>query len=245
MNMKKNSVRGYWSGTVALLAMLVASTASAAPVSIVTPWGDLTPVEVRIGLDDHNTQWAIYKQRNNPNACQAFQIGGTNGFSGRITINASSADDLIVVQNAVEVHCGLSIRRPVPGGFTLELRGRGGNDVMLGGVSNTVMYGGTGNDILAGDGLGMKLYGEANDDDVEGWGAANDEILYGDSDTTTLGEGNDCLFDQTDLANTVACGSAPGTTDKWTTINDFNIFVPASCEVAVTCCSWAHFVGQC
>ncbi|WP_304363985.1 calcium-binding protein [Paracoccus albicereus] len=74
------------------------------------------------------------------------------------------------------------------------IRGRGGNDVILGGTRDDTLIGGDGHDAISG-GLGADvLYGERHNDRLRG-GGGRDRLFGGDGNDTLLGEDGDDALD--------------------------------------------------
>ena len=96
-------------------------------------------------------------------------------------------------------------------------RGLGGNDTIVGGIANDLLYGddgddelrgGAGNDLLYGDDGDDRLYAEAGDDLLVG-GAGNDYLRGGEGNDTYVfskGDGEDRIFDANGLADEVRLG---------------------------------------
>jgi Ca2+-binding RTX toxin-like protein len=226
-----------------MTTLLLANSAFA--VDFASPFGAGVAVEVRVGGEFFGNQWIVWKRRDN-GACLTTQIGGLFGLTQNTTVLGSNLDDVIVVQKAIEVHCGRTLGTPLGNGMALELKGQNGNDALFGTFPTTLVNGGNGNDTVLGDGPSARLIGELGNDDVESWGTGNQELLLGDGFVGGPSDGNDCIYDKSQSANSVNCSG--GTADKIVlplTISPGGHGPGASCEQVVTCCNWAHFVGQC
>ena len=137
---------------------------------------------------------------------------------GRVTINASDLDDVVVVNDAGAARynivggtgqddlTGGSGSDTIDGGADDDtIDGGGGNDSLKGGSGNAddTIHGGPGDDRLYGGAGDDALYGDAGDDKLLGgsgvdhlYGGADDDILDGEVDADFLfGEsGNDWLL---------------------------------------------------
>ena len=96
-------------------------------------------------------------------------------------------------------------------------RGLGGNDSIVGGIANDLLYGDDGDDELRGGAGNDTLYGGTGNDTLEG--NAGNDLLYGDAGNDTLeggegddvyifskGDGEDRIFDANGLADEVRLG---------------------------------------
>ena len=96
-------------------------------------------------------------------------------------------------------------------------RGLGGNDSIVGGIANDLLYGDDGDDELRGGAGNDTLYGGTGNDTLEG--NAGNDLLYGDAGNDTLeggegddvyifskGDGEDRIFDANSLADEVRLG---------------------------------------
>jgi len=105
--------------------------------------------------------------------------------------------------------------------ITVEsVTGGSGNDTLVGSTSANTLRGGAGNDNLQGGDGNDKLYGDAGDDTLIGdagadnlYGSGGADVLDGgaDADVYTAGAGNDFLYNDDGVAETVNCG--PGNAD--------------------------------
>lgn len=217
---------------------------SSGVMSCNSPYGANVAVEIRIGSEFFGNQWVVWKRKDN-GACQVAAAGNVFGLTNPTVVKGSSLNDTIIVQSAIETHCGKVIGAPVSNGQSLEIRGENGGDLLLTGAPASLVRGGSGNDIVTGNMANVQLYGDLGDDDVEAWGTGNGEWLLGDGSVGSAQDGNDCLYDRSHSANIVACSG--GTQDKLVTPLTISPggHGPIDCEQNVTCCSWAHLVGDC
>lgn len=210
-----------------------------------SPYGSTVAVEIRVGSQIFGNQYVVWKRRDN-GACTVSTVIGNwlTGLNFPTVINGSNAGDLVVVQSTLETHCGMALNTPVSGGKSLEVYGKDGGDVLLASLPASFVSGGQGNDIVVGSDPNARLIGDQGDDDVESWSTGSGEWLLGD--TLTGGTGNDCIYDKSHVANVVNCSG--GTADKYVAPITFS---PGGhnflneCEQIVTCCPWAHLVGDC
>ena len=96
-------------------------------------------------------------------------------------------------------------------------RGLGGNDTIVGGIANDLLYGDDGDDSISADSGDDLLYGDDGDDELRG-GAGNDLLVGGtgndylrggegnDTYVFSKGDGEDRIFDANGLADEVRLG---------------------------------------
>jgi Ca2+-binding RTX toxin-like protein len=96
-----------------------------------------------------------------------------------------------------------------------NVTGGAGNDTLVGTAAANILRGGGGNDTLQGAEGNDKLYGDAGDDSLLGeagadklYGSDGADVLDGgaDADVYTAGGGNDFLYNDDGVAETVNCG---------------------------------------
>ena len=145
-----------------------------------------------------------------------FAAYDVTGASGSVNLQIGNSIDLIDLKDAIiydgsgdedEYLYGYDVKNSNYTGTWLNefidaeeaskkvvLKGRGGNDVILGSKYNDTIYGGEGNDAIDGNEGDDKLFG-GNGNDLIAGGAGNDTIKGGNGDDVISGgEGNDKLY---------------------------------------------------
>jgi hypothetical protein len=248
--------RNCFAFALALGASSFASSAFAATYNPPAAWGNVL-VDARIGQETSGAknQVIVWTQRDNPSICSVTIMAGSGGLTEDAIINGSNLTangrgDLMVLQAAGDttVYCGRRVGPLVTFANRLvEVHAGDGPDIILGGVSTGVLslFGGNDGDIIAGTGT-FNAFGEAGDDDVEAWGTAPFQQIYGDGlFANPLVDGKDCLWDENRSAQVLQCDSQPA--GKKDTSNTTSTANPNDCELTApaNCCTWAHFAGKC
>lgn len=253
--MHQNLFRNCLAFVSALGASSLASSAFAATYNPPAAWGSVT-VDARIGQETSGAknQVIVWTQRDNPSICSVTIMAGSGGLTEDAIINGSNVTangrgDLMVLQKAGDatVYCGRKVGPLVTfANRIVEVHGGDGPDIILGGVSTGVLslFGGNGDDVVAGTGS-FNGFGEAGNDDVEAWGTAGAQQIFGDGSVPTIFDGADCMWDENRSAAALQCDSQqPATSDK---SNLASTPFAGDCEnvAATNCCLWAHFGGKC
>ena len=129
-----------------------------------------------------------------------------------------SGDTYYASDQSAIIFRGLGGNDSIVGGIANDLLyGDDGDDELRGGAGNDTLYGGTGNDTLEGNAGNDLLYGDAGNDTLEGnagndtlvGGTGNDRLEGGEGNDVYIfskGDGEDRIFDANGLADEIRLG---------------------------------------